>query len=212
MIQIEDSQIIRRLGSQIEDKYFLCTCNKNICLDGVKQEVAFYKLFLNDLKKRKREEKQKRRKKPLPELKFSSEGRQMFTRWKSSAKPITMLSKTFSIKYEKPLSTLERIFLNNFQKKYLFHAFDDIFDSLKSKPLEQTNLLSILYATAISSQNNFLIDFFDIWIDEVYIHPLLKKTNKFLNGSSLSSKSCTYITIKLVFNKKVLPKKPDILW
>ena len=190
---------------RFEEEY-LCKCNKNISLDPVKRELVFYKSLLNDLKRKKQDSLDE------PKLKFPSEGRQMFTRWKwSYPKPLAVKSRTFSIKYEKSLSTIEKLLLQNFQKKYLYHAFDDILESLKSKPREQKNLLSILYATIISLQNNSLIDFFDIWIDEIYIHKLLKK-NKFITDSSLNSNSYTYITIKLVFNKRALPKKPEIFW
>ena len=41
-------------------------------------------------------------------------------------------SKIFRIKYEKKLSALDKIVLNNLQKKYLYYAIDDILYLLKS--------------------------------------------------------------------------------
>ena len=60
--------------------------------------------------------------------------------------------------------------LNNFQHKYFYHIVDDILYSLKAQPIERDKLLSIIYAPVIYLQNNFSIDFFDIWVDEIYIN------------------------------------------
>lgn len=148
---------------------------------------------------------------PFP-FDFSSEGRQMFTRWNwSYPNRINLRSKTFSIKYEKSLSTVERLLLSNFQKKYLYHAITDILDSLKSQPTERDNLLAILYSVVLSLQNNFSIDFFDIWIEEIYMHKT-SKSNKFLTNNTLNVEPFSYITIKLVYSKKLFPKKPEAFW
>lgn len=145
-------------------------------------------------------------------INFPSEGRQTFTRWNwSYPNRMTLRSKTFSIKYEKSLSAVEKLLLQNVQKKYLYHAIHDILDSLKSQPLERNNLLAILYSIVLSLQNNFFIDFFDIWIDEIYTHKISKR-NKFLTDNNSNFEPFTYITIKLVYNKKLLPKKPEAFW
>jgi hypothetical protein len=54
---------------------------------------------------------------------------------------------------------------------------------LKSNPIERDNLLAILYSPVLSLQNNFSINFFDIWIREIYINEI-SKVNKFLNNDS----------------------------
>ena len=121
------------------------------------------------------------------------------------------LSKTFQIKYDKKLSSVAKLLLNNFQKKYFYYAIDDILYSFQSNPSERDNLLGILYSPVISLQNNFSIDFFNIWIDEIYIQEI-SKVNKFLKTNSSNFKQYSYITIKFLYTMPILPKKPDSLW
>lgn len=140
------------------------------------------------------------------------EGRQLFTRWRwSYPNPTELKSKTFYVKYEKNLSAVEKILLNNFQKKYFYHAIDDILYSLKSKPTDRDNLLSIIYSPVLSLQNNFSIDFFDIWIDEIYINEVAK-SNKFLSANNQNLEPFCYITLKLLYTSKLLTKKTEPFW
>ena len=118
---------------------------------------------------------------------------------------------TFQIKYEKELSTIARFILNSFQNKYIYYAIDDILYLLKSKPVEQNNLLSIIYSPIISLQNNFSINFFDIWIHEIYINEV-SKINKFIPSNSQNFEQFSYITIKLFYKPGVPTKKQEILW
>nr|YP_010472076.1 hypothetical protein Ycf88 [Navicula arenaria]UVG41541.1 hypothetical protein Ycf88 [Navicula arenaria] len=120
-------------------------------------------------------------------------------------------SKTFQIRYEKKLSSIAKFVLNTFQKKYIFDAIDDILYSFKSNPIERDNLLAILYSPVLSLQNNFSINFFDIWIDEIYINEVLK-VNKFLNNDSSNFEQSSYITIKLLYIPAIPPKKSYSLW
>ena len=106
-----------------------------------------------------------------------------------------ILSKTFQIKYPKNLSLTAKCLLNNFQNKYIYYAIDDILYSLKSKPIERDNLLAILYSPILSLQNNFSVNFFDIWIREVYIDEI-SKNNKFLKNDSKIIEQSNFITIK----------------
>lgn len=186
-----------------QDKYF-CKCNEE---DPIKAQIKFYKSLGNEA----RLQQKKTDDNPYP-FDFSSEGRQTFTTW-NWAYPHhkNLRSKTYSIKYEKSLSPMERLLLNNFQKKYLYHAITDILDSLKSQPIECDNLLAILYSVVFSLQNNFSIDFFDIWIDEIYMHKM-SKSNKFLTNDTLNVEPFSYITIKLIYNKKLLPQKSEAFW
>jgi hypothetical protein len=78
---------------------------------------------------------------------------------------------------------LQKFILNSFQNKYIYYAIDDILYLLKSNPIERDNLLAILYSPVLSLQNNFSINFFDIWIREVYIDEI-SKVNKFLTNDS----------------------------
>ena len=120
-------------------------------------------------------------------------------------------SKTFQIKYDKKLSSVAKLILNSFQKKYLYYAIDDILYSFQSNPSERENLLAILYSPVLSLQNTFSIDFFKIWIDEIYIQEIAK-VNKFLKNNSSNSQQSSYITIKLLYQMPRLPKKQDFLW
>ena len=120
-------------------------------------------------------------------------------------------SKTFQIKYEKNLSSIAKLLLNNFQNKYLYYAIDDILYLLKSNPRERDNLLTILYSPVLSLQNNLSINFFDIWIHEIYINEI-KKVNKFLVNNYQNTESINYITIKLLYRTKIPVKKQESLW
>jgi hypothetical protein len=80
---------------------------------------------------------------------------------------------------KKKLSSIAKFILNSFQNKYIYYAIDDILYLLKSNPIERDNLLAILYSPVLSLQNNFSVNFFDIWIREIYINEI-SKVNKFL--------------------------------
>lgn len=145
-------------------------------------------------------------------LKLPYEGKQLFTRWSHSYPDLSeMKSKTFYIKYEKKLSVIDKIMLNNFQNKYLYHVIDDILYSLKSKPIERNNLLSIIYSPILYLQNNFSIDFFDIWFGDIYINQQ-SKVNKFLAKNNSNFEQFSYITIKFFYTTKLPVKKPEPLW
>jgi len=120
-------------------------------------------------------------------------------------------SKTFQIKYEKRLSSVAKLVLNSFQNKYIYYAIDDILYSFKSNPTERDNILAILYSPIISLQNNFSINFFDIWIHEIYINEI-SKVNKFLKNDSSNFEPLSSITIKLLYKTKIPIQKQDSLW
>ena len=119
--------------------------------------------------------------------------------------------KTFQIKYEKKLSTIAKFALNSFQNKYLYYAIEDILELLKLNLVEQENVLNILYSAVLALQNNLSINFFDIWIYEIYINEA-KTTNKFLTQNISDPKLISYITIKLLYKTKVPIKKQESLW
>ena len=110
--------------------------------------------------------------------------------------------KTFQIKYEKKLSSVAKLILNSFHKKYIYHAIDDILYSFQSNLTERDNLLAILYSPILSLQNNFSINFFDIWIYEIYINEV-PKINKFLKNDSSNLEQFSYITIKLLYETRI---------
>ena len=120
-------------------------------------------------------------------------------------------SKTFQIKYQNKLSLTSKFILNSFQNKYIYYAIDDILYTLKSSPIERDNLLAILYSPVLSLQNNFSVNFFDIWIRQVYIEEI-SKTNKFFSNDSQTLDQFSYITIQFFYKTKVPVKKQESLW
>ena len=129
-------------------------------------------------------------------------------------KPNEIISKTFQIKYDKTLSTTSKLILNSFQNKYIYYAIDDILYSFELNKTERNNLLAILYSPVLSLQNNFFVNFFDIWIREIYIDEV-SKVNKFLNQDSQTSKESlqfSYIIIKFFYKTRVPVKKQESLW
>jgi hypothetical protein len=125
--------------------------------------------------------------------------------------PNELTSKTFQIKYERKLSSIAKFLLNSFQNKYLYYAIDDILYLLKSNPIERDNLLTILYSPVLSLQNNLSINFFDIWIHEIYINEV-SKVNKFLTNKCQNFEPFSYITIKLLYRTKIPIKNQESLW
>jgi len=145
-------------------------------------------------------------------LKLPYQARQVFTRWTHSyPKAKRIRSKTFYIKYDQKLSIVDKVMLNNFQNKYFYHIIDDVLYSLKSNPTQRDNILSIVYSPVLYLQNNFSIDFFDIWINEIYINQE-SKVNKFLAEDTSNLEPFSYITIKLFYTTKPPVKKPEPLW
>mgnify|MGYP001552133451 FL=1 len=126
-------------------------------------------------------------------------------------KPNEILSKTFQIRYDKKLSTTSKFILNSFQNKYIYYAIDDILYLFELNKTERNNLLAILYSPVLSLQNNFFVNFFDIWIREIYIEEV-SKVNKFLNQDSHTYEQFSYITIKFFYKTRVPVKKQESLW
>ncbi len=77
--------------------------------------------------------------------------------------------KTFQIKYEGKLSLIAKFILNSFQNKYIYYGIDDILYQFELDSNEYEILLAILYSPILSLQNNYSVNFFDIWISEIYI-------------------------------------------
>ena len=106
---------------------------------------------------------------------------------------------------------LAKFILNSFKNKYIYYAIDDILYLLKSNPVERESLLGLLYSPVLSLHNNLCINFFDIWIQEVYINET-SKVNKFLKNEYQNLEQFTYITIKFLYKTRVPVKKADSLW
>ena len=119
--------------------------------------------------------------------------------------------KIFQIKCEKKLSAIAKLVLNSFQNKYIYYAIDDILYLFQFNPTERNNLLAILYAPVLSLHNSSSINFFDIWINQIYINEG-SKVNKFLKNDYYNLKTYSYITIKFLYKKGVPVKKVEPLW
>ena len=119
--------------------------------------------------------------------------------------------KTFKIKYEGKLSLLAKFILNSFHNKYIYYGIDDILYQFGLNSNEYETLLAILYSPIISLQNNHSVNFFDIWIREIYIEEG-SKSNKFLMSEPQTISQFTYITIKFFYKTKVPTKKQESLW
>ena len=122
----------------------------------------------------------------------------------------TIFKRTFKIKYKQKLSLLEKSILKNFQRKYFYYAIDDILYLLKSNTFEQNKLLLMLYSPIISLHNNFSVNFFDIWINNIYIQEITNN-NKFLTIDQKQI-SITYITITLLYKSSLPNKTREFLW
>ena len=120
-------------------------------------------------------------------------------------------SKTFRIRYSNRLSLTSKLILNSFQNKYIYYAIDDILYSLRCSPFEKDNLITILYSPILSLQNNFSINFFDIWIRQVYIEEV-SEPNKFFENGFKTIDYTTNITIQFFYKTRIPLKKQESLW
>ena len=125
--------------------------------------------------------------------------------------PQNFTVKTFHVKYDNKLSSLTKLILQSFQFKYLYYVLEDISYLLKSVPSDRDILLQIFHSIVISVQNNLCVNFFDIWIYEIYITDNLKST-QFKNQDTQNLKESNYLTIKLACQIKPPPEKIEIPW
>jgi hypothetical protein len=118
--------------------------------------------------------------------------------------------KTFEIDYNYKLSTKAKFILSSFRNKYIYYAIDDLLYLLKLNPREKNNLLAVLHSPILSLHNNLYINFFDIWIDDIFINENMK-TNRFLKSEE-EGKTLTQITLKLFYRTRAPFKKPESIW
>jgi hypothetical protein len=120
--------------------------------------------------------------------------------------PKSFQIKTFNVKCEKKLSPLAKLILQSVQFKHFYYVRDDISYLLKSNLNERDFLLQALYSIVISLQNNLSVNFFDMWIYEIYINKV-SHPNKFINQKSQNLEPGEYITIKLAYGINVSQEK-----
>jgi hypothetical protein len=131
-------------------------------------------------------------------------------RGRAFAYPKERYHKTFEIKYTNKLSLKAKYILNSFNYKYIYYAIDDLLYLLKSDQTEKENLLGVLYSSILSLHNNLEINFFDIWIESIYINEV-GKNNRFFKVDD-QSKTLTHITLNLLYRTRAPFKKPEPLW
>jgi hypothetical protein len=115
------------------------------------------------------------------------------------------------MEYDHKLSSMAKMMLKSFKDKYIYYAIDDILCFFKSKPLERDSILSLFYSPMISLQNTFSVDFFDIWIKEIYITETVK-VNKFLTQTNERLEPLNSITITFGYKMNLPGKKTESLW
>lgn len=125
--------------------------------------------------------------------------------------PQNFTVKTFHVKYDNKLSSFAKLTLQSFQFKYLYYVLEDISYLLKAVPSDRDTLLQIFHSIVISLQNNLCVNFFDIWIYEIYITDI-PKSKKLNNYNSQNLKCFNYLTIKLACQVKPPPEKTEIPW
>jgi hypothetical protein len=123
--------------------------------------------------------------------------------------PKSFQIKTFNVKSEKKLSSLAKLILQSVQFKHFYYVRDDICYLLKSNPIERDFLLEALSSIVISLQNNLSVNFFDMWVYEIYINKV-SNHNKFINQKSQNLEPGEYITIKLAYGTSVSQEKKII--
>jgi len=120
--------------------------------------------------------------------------------------PKTFQVKTFNVKSEKKLSPLAKLILKGIEFKHFYYVRDDISYLLKSNVIERDFLLQALDSIVISLQNNLCINFFDMWVYEVYVNKI-PNFNKFMNQNQQNLEPCEYITIKLAYSVNLSNEK-----
>jgi hypothetical protein len=119
--------------------------------------------------------------------------------------------RTFTIKCNRKISKRAKILLQNIKLKVYYYVIDDILYFLKSDKDESEYLVQVLNSTAIFLQNNFCVNFFDIYIYDIQVNDI-SKFNRFTNNPNESFKSSNNIIIKLAYQVKPIEKMFDTTW
>ena len=116
--------------------------------------------------------------------------------------------KTFQIQCNHELSLHAKVLLNSFQKKYIYYAIDDIKYKQNLSLKERDELLEFLYSPVLSLHNSYSVEFFDIWIHNVYINKIVH-SNRFLKEKS---GAVSQIILTMIYKTKKPAKPKESLW
>jgi hypothetical protein len=125
--------------------------------------------------------------------------------------PMSRYYKRFQIKYPNKLSSKVKFILSSFQNKYMYYAIEDIFDCFSSPSNEQSTLLAMLYTVMLDLHNNLYINFFDIWIDKIYIIESYKE-NSFSNTDNVTFQPLSRITFTVFYRQNTPTQKLETYW
>nr|QYB19206.1 hypothetical chloroplast RF88 [Climaconeis cf. scalaris]QYB19370.1 hypothetical chloroplast RF88 [Climaconeis cf. scalaris] len=118
-------------------------------------------------------------------------------------------SQIFQMKYNQNLSKIAKLTLANLQNKHIYSAIDDILYNCKLNPIERNMFLSTLHSIMISLHNSFSINFFNIFIQDIYIEKVFNNNNKFINNNNQFSEQITFI---IRYTPGLPVKKKDVIW
>lgn len=119
---------------------------------------------------------------------------------------------TFRLQLSSPLSPTLKPLLASWKDKYLWYALDDLLDVFRTQPTEQQRMLGLLAGPVIRLQNRDSIDFFKIWIQQVWMEETPVSPNRFLAADRRPSDSTTLITLELCYQESRITPKPTPLW
>ena len=119
------------------------------------------------------------------------------------------MAKTFQIHYDDSLSSVTKSILHTCQNKYVYYSLDDLKRIKNLK--ERKSLLAFLFSSLLSLHNNFSVNFFDIWIDQISLTPI-PESNRFLVKNTQKSRKSTLIRLTLYYQTRLPIKKPESLW
>jgi len=131
--------------------------------------------------------------------------------WSESEKLYDFEIETFNIKCTKTISNYTKTILQILKGKGYYYVIDDLLYHLKSHKKECDYLLQILHSTVIYLQNNKGINFFEIFIYEIYINEA-KNSNKFDRNQNKSFKNLNVLTIKLAYQKIPFIEPVEVVW
>jgi len=119
--------------------------------------------------------------------------------------------KTFNVKCDKILSPLLKTILKSFKFKLYYYVIDDLFYLLKSNHDEREYILQLLNSSVVFLQNNLYVNYFDIYIYDINIIEK-PKLNRFISEKEDSFQLSNYLTLKLAYQVKPVPKKLETIW